>query len=588
VIHEITASGEKFKPVTFGEHFNVVLAERSDDASARDSRNGSGKSSLIEIIHFCLGSGSLATLEHPALSGWNFQLRIDAGGQELNIARNTSRLGRVTLDRVAGDWQLTPRYDADLEQSFFSIEDWRTALSQIYFDIPPEHLEDSHVPTARTLLQYFARRSRDAFSEPYMAFRGQPSWSKQVSTAVLLGLDWKLVRNAELFRLREKRIKEAREAIERLRREGEGSGDAKGEELEGRLEAVKINLEREIRRHAEQLETFEVHPQYEEIESEAGGLTREIHDLSGENIVDRELLDFNRASLVAEQPADPQAIEAMYAEAGVYFTEQLSRRLKDVRDFHDQIYENRRAYLDGELGRIEAAISGRDDQIERLSARRASLLGVLRDHTAVGEHLRLQELQTQRSEQLGKITAELEQIRAFDGELAGLQLQRDENTIAAREDFKERRPQWSRAVELFGANTAELYESPGELAISVSRSGGLRLGYDIEKGASQGVQEMMVFCFDLMLAELWAERSPSPGFLIHDSTIFDGVDERQVARGLALAERKSRECGFQYICCLNSDAVPWDELPEDLDLRHSVRLELSDEGDDGGLFGIRF
>ncbi len=99
---------------------------------------------------------------------------------------------------------------------------------------------------------------------------------------------------------------------------------------------------------------------------------------------------------------------------------------------------------------------------------------------------------------------------------------------------------------------------------------------------------MMVFCYDLMMAELWAEKGSGPGFLIHDSTIFDGVDERQVAKGLALAERKSRECGFQYICCLNSDAVPWDELPEEIDFRSHVRLELSDEGDDGGLFGMRF
>ena len=401
----------------------------------------------------------------------------------------------------------------------------------------------------------------------------------------MLGLNWELVRDAGLLQLQEKKIKDARKAIEALRKSSEGSDV---EDLEGRLEAMRINLEREITESSRQLESFEVHPQYEELESEASELTKEIHGLSNANVSDRELLEFNRASLEAERPADPQAIEAMYAEAGVYFSDQLKQRLEDVREFHDQIYANRRTYLDSELDRLGAEIDQREGEIEQHSTRRAQLLSVLKDHTALGEHLRLQELHNERSQEVGQIKAQLSQIREFDEQLANLRLKRDQNTIAAREDFQERRPQWSRAVEIFGANTAELYESPGELAISVSDSGGLKFGVDIERGASQGVQEMMVFCFDLMLAELWADRDPSPGFLVHDSTIFDGVDERQVARGLALAERKSRECGFQYICCLNSDTVPWDELPEDFEFRESVRLELSDEGEDGGLFGFRF
>jgi uncharacterized protein YydD (DUF2326 family) len=76
-------------------------------------------------------------------------------------------------------------------------------------------------------------------------------------------------------------------------------------------------------------------------------------------------------------------------------------------------------------------------------------------------------------------------------------------------------------------------------------------------------------CCDLMLARLWSARSASPGFLIHDSTIFDGEDERQRAEALELATSESLAQGFQYICTLNSDYVPRNEfspgfLTEDL------------------------
>ena len=99
---------------------------------------------------------------------------------------------------------------------------------------------------------------------------------------------------------------------------------------------------------------------------------------------------------------------------------------------------------------------------------------------------------------------------------------------------------------------------------------------------------MVVLCYDLMLAQRWANADASPSLLIHDSTIFDGVDERQAARALVLARERAEASGFQYVCCLNSDAVPWAELPGEFDLASYVRLPLSDRGEDGGLFGIRF
>jgi uncharacterized protein YydD (DUF2326 family) len=99
---------------------------------------------------------------------------------------------------------------------------------------------------------------------------------------------------------------------------------------------------------------------------------------------------------------------------------------------------------------------------------------------------------------------------------------------------------------------------------------------------------MKVFCYDLMLARLWADRAPSPKLLVHDSTIFDGVDERQRALALQLAFEESEKHGFQYICTLNSDYVPWPEFPPNFDLRTFVKLELTDLDASGSLLGIRF
>ena len=99
---------------------------------------------------------------------------------------------------------------------------------------------------------------------------------------------------------------------------------------------------------------------------------------------------------------------------------------------------------------------------------------------------------------------------------------------------------------------------------------------------------MKVFCYDLALASLWAAKRTSPGFLIHDSTIFADVDERQKAHALELAAKTAETHGFQYICCLNSDGVPESDFSEGFSLQPYVRIELTDEGEKGGLLGIRY
>jgi uncharacterized protein YydD (DUF2326 family) len=99
---------------------------------------------------------------------------------------------------------------------------------------------------------------------------------------------------------------------------------------------------------------------------------------------------------------------------------------------------------------------------------------------------------------------------------------------------------------------------------------------------------MQIFCFDMMLMRLCAERHIGPGFLVHDSHIFDGVDERQIAKALQIGESTARELNFQYIVTMNSDAVP-KEFPAGFDLsKYVLPVHLTDATEDGGLFGIRF
>ena len=52
MIHSVTANHSSFHPVQFTPGLNVILAERTNTSTQKDTRNGLGKSTLIDIIDF--------------------------------------------------------------------------------------------------------------------------------------------------------------------------------------------------------------------------------------------------------------------------------------------------------------------------------------------------------------------------------------------------------------------------------------------------------------------------------------------------------------------------------------------------------
>ncbi|MER7035343.1 DUF2326 domain-containing protein, partial [Streptomyces albidoflavus] len=100
-----------------------------------------------------------------------------------------------------------------------------------------------------------------------------------------------------------------------------------------------------------------------------------------------------------------------------------------------------------------------------------------------------------------------------------------------------------------------------------------------------GITNMLTYCFDLTLISI-ALPSRTPRVLVHDSHIFDGVDSRQIGAAIRTGYFESAERGYQHLITLNSDNLP---PVEDVELSSVILpVRLTDEYEDGGLFGIRF
>ncbi|WAP53473.1 hypothetical protein [Streptomyces sp. S465] len=61
MLRRLSADDERFKEVSFVEGLNLIVASTTASSADTDSRNSAGKSSLIELIHFLLGSRATNT-----------------------------------------------------------------------------------------------------------------------------------------------------------------------------------------------------------------------------------------------------------------------------------------------------------------------------------------------------------------------------------------------------------------------------------------------------------------------------------------------------------------------------------------------
>ena len=436
-------------------------------------------------------------------------------------------------------------------------------------------------PTFRSLFSYFVRRqSSGGFTSPIKNSPQQQPGDYQVAISYLLGLDWTISQQWQFVREREK-------ALRTLKTEA-----AKGTfgSLIGSTADLRTQLtvaEERTRRLRENVQEFRVLPEYRSLETEASQLTQSLGELADGNTIDLQLITELEESFRSEKPPEATDLDRLYREAGVVLPDSIGRRFEDVRLFHDSVVQNRKSYLGSELESARRRVADREEQKRAIGERYSQVMGILKSHGALDQFTKL-------TSELSRLEAQTEAIRErfsaaeqLEGEKTELDIERDRLVLRLRQDYREQEDVLKHAIVEFEEMSSNLYEEAGSLTIDASKNGP-QFDVKIHGEKSKGINSMQIFCFDMMLMKLCADRGIGPGFLVHDSHLFDGVDERQIGKALQVGAATAERLGFQYIVTLNSDDAPRD-LPEGFRLDEFILpVRLTDATEDGGLFGFRF
>ena len=590
MIRELKSDLESFKTLKFGPGLNVILADKSPDATDLQSRNGAGKTSFVELVHFLFGADAKpkGIFRSEALREWTFCASVDLGDRTCLISRSGKSpnhvdiVGNVAGLPVANQPELLRSNNQFPLGRSMSNDQWKEMLGALWFGLPGDFGTERFRATYRSLFSFVARRQESGgLQHPMQHSNQQQRWDQQATVCYLIGLDASLPGRFQELRNQEKLARNLRKAAT----SGElGRYFGKAAELRTQLALADARASR-LR---ERLETFKVVPEYRELECEASEITGQINELNVENIVDQDLIRELQDSLASEDaPAYPD-LTKLYEEVGIVLPELPRRRLEEVEHFHRTIVENRRSHLGSELASAQQRIEAREQRKDGLDHRRAQIMSLLSSGGALEHYTGLRE-------ELGRAEAETEMLKArletaerFETTKAELNMEQARLVKALQDDIHERTDIIREAILSFEELSGALYERAGSLTIAET-PGGPQFEVHISGERSKGITAMQIFCFDLMLTRIGTRRGRWPGFLIHDSHLFDGVDERQVAKALQLGAQRADEDGFQYIVTMNSDSVPTEGFTGGFNLQdHVVTTQLTDATESGGLFGFRF
>lgn len=584
MIHRITSDLPSFKPVELRPGLNIIVSDKLEQSNDGQTRNKSGKSSLLQLIHFLAGKeGDTNSLfRKMQLESYTFSMEFDLKGALLRVSRSGATFGWLDIELLEGTTSLWP-VDPLQGQAAIRISQakWRGVLGLVMFGL--EENLGTYGPTFSQLFSYFVRRAENGgLAEPTKQASQQQPADVRVGLSYLLGLDWKISQEREQLR---QDITGAQK-LQKVARDG-GLKSVVGDPKQ--IFTQLTLAQKEVDRLTIALAEFRVLQDYAEREREANALTRQVNELADEAAQSRYYADDLRSSLQSEIPPSVTDLERLYEEAGIVLPGLVRERYDEVRRFHESIVRNRRLYLEGELAEVELRIEDAQKQISRLDERRSEVMQLLHTHGALEHHTQLQL-------QLGKAVAYVERLKQNQKLLedvaqrvAELKIRQGQLSLRLQRDFRENEPVLTAAVLAFEAASEALYNDPGNLSIYPAETGP-EFSITIQGRNSRGVNSMQVFCFDMMLMRVAGKRGMTPGFLVHDSHLFDPVDERQNEKAWVYGAGLAEALGFQYIITLNSDQIPSPQnrsIPQFPLEQYIVQPYLTD-ADGGGLFGFDF
>ncbi len=569
---KVYSNKASFRNVEFnrrGISFIVAKQKNPGESEKGKTYNGVGKSLLVRIIHFCLGASVKSYKKFcEKLPGWEFMVDFEINHNKYTAGRVTNEPGKIYLN-----------------EEKMSIDKFNKKMEALCFDIP----DDISFLSFRSLLPFFIRTNK----ESYVAYNKPAKTGRDYQTllynAFLLGLDVVLAQKKHEIRNEQEHIKKLEKNFTNdslLKDFFTGNKD---------VTLTLVDLEEQIKRFDDVLSNFKVAEDYSEVQLEADKVERELFALNNSVIMLQNNIENIGKSLKLSSDMKQEDIKTVYSESKIYFSENTSKTLDDLENFYNKLIINRKRRLTEQMNKLKLEQQNKKADVEKLQKKLDKLLMYLGEHQALDLFISL----SNKSAELKAERDALRKYRELQSEYKKKKKQVGKNlwelTEVTENYLEEIRDDTVKLRNYFRSLAKKFYpKSVAGLTID-NNDGDNQLRYNIdakiESDASDGINNVKIFCYDLMM--LFKGHNHKINFIFHDSRLFDGTDERQKAEMFKTVYEMFTDTDKQYIATVNQNQLNeiikhiTDEERYDNFITQNTILTLTDESPSDKLLGVK-
>ncbi len=583
-----------FEPINFVTGLNVVLAEiRLPENHKKDTHN-LGKTTLGRLLDFCFlvrKKKDFFLFKHENIFGeFVFFLEIEIADRSyVTVRRSVEKATKISFKKHTAchqDFVSLPTSEWDhidmpferAREMLDSLLDWRALKPWDY----------------RKGLGY-QLRSQDDFRDVFQLhkFAGTHSeWKPYL--AHILGFNAQLV---ALYYEKENQLNEKEAKAQTIKNELGGSI----EDI-SKIEGMLLLKQAEVEKKQKLLDAFDF--RFQDMDR-TKYLVEDIDEKIATLNAERYTLNYRKKKILASLEEDkilfnPDEAQQLFKEAGVLFQGQIKKDFQQLIDFNRAITEERRNYLQEELGEVEAALKFVNAELNNLGERRMDTLAFIGSTDVFNKY-------KQASDEMVIIRADITSLERQRGFLHRLQeLRTDIRTLS--EERTRLQTQIEVDVEQQNADKTSLFSSirlffsgivesvisrKALLNVSPNQNGNLDFKAEIldksgnATSADLGHTYRKLLCIAFDLAVLRAHFADKfPRFVYHDG-VFESLDDRKKENLLTVIHQYT-DLGIQSIITLiDSDIPRRGEKDSPVFGASEVVLTLHDESEQGRLFKMQ-
>lgn len=560
----ISRAGQLLREIQFKAGLNLILDKPT--SSGTDSGNNVGKTTVLRLIDYCLGSDGTEIWTDPEFKTKNQEVYDFLHSAPLiyitlkvsDPVRGTHSLSRSFKDKTAKRAKELLYID-DIAQA--NITAYRDTVKNILFGTPAAK------PSLRQLAPKFVRTTGNGMAKTLRYLHGTTS-----------NIEYEAI-HLFLFGFFNVEVLEERGALARQRKVVERDlQGAERQRKEGEIEQLLLHLRAEIERaqsaiaiRGEVPEIAQAANHVAEIRRRASASAADLSRLKGEIAS----IDQAISGLKSDyENIDFLAVKSIYTEAGKY-NEKLQHDWEEVSTFVANLRGRKERFLQAQLTDLNDAARMARSELEQLQHREEQVLASLQQSRAFEEAVEARDELHEKLKQVGRLEESLAAIQSLRKMLGQI----DSDIEATRLAIAEGKALLTERVrlfnEFFSGLSKELYgeqylltfnEENGTIVFSLTSVGA---------NVGEGKKASQTAAFDIAYIKFLREAGINfPTFVCHD-----GIEAIHGNQLLALLSTANAMDG-QLVVAAIRDKLP--DISDDF-LKQNTVVELSQ---DDKLFGL--